>query len=159
LQNGELSEETHTEPVTPYGLAKDVLRRELQMLQKEHPFVLQWVRLFYIYESPHGILSQLDVAIDSGEKVFDMSGGEQLRDYLSVVKIAEYLVDLIEHPECSGIINCCSGKPVSIRSLVEQRMREQKSDIKLNFGCYPYLSYEPMWFWGNNKKLQDGIHV
>ncbi|MDD3573912.1 MAG: NAD-dependent epimerase/dehydratase family protein [Methanospirillum sp.] len=87
LQNGCLSEEMLTAPVTPYGFAKDVLRKSLVMLQEIHPFTLQWVRLFYLYgpgQNPKSLLSQLDAAIDRGDLVFRMSGGEQLRDYLPV---------------------------------------------------------------------------
>jgi dTDP-6-deoxy-L-talose 4-dehydrogenase (NAD+) len=49
-----------------------------------------------------------------------MSGGEQLRDYLPVQEVARRIVFWVEHPECQGIINCCSGKPTSVRSLMEQ---------------------------------------
>jgi dTDP-6-deoxy-L-talose 4-dehydrogenase (NAD+) len=76
-----------TAPVTPYGLAKDTLRKFLEMLQEVHPFTLQWVRLFYLYgpgQNPKSLLSQLDAAIEQGDPVFRMSGGEQLRDYLPV---------------------------------------------------------------------------
>ena len=34
--------------------------------------------------------------------------------------------------EINGIVNCCSGKPISIRTLVEERMKEK---AKLLFAC------------------------
>jgi dTDP-6-deoxy-L-talose 4-dehydrogenase (NAD+) len=158
LQNGQLSEETITMPSNPYGLAKDTLRKFLQTLQTKSPFTLQWVRLFYMYgvgQNPKSLLAQLDRAIDKKEKSFNMSGGEQLRDYLPIEDVAHNLVALIEHPQCSGIINCCSGKPISVRTLVEKRIAERKANIKLNLGLYPYADYEPMAFWGSNNKINS----
>lgn len=158
MQSGPLSEEMPTLPTTPYGLAKDTLRKFLESLQKRHAFVMQWARLFYLYgpgQNPNSLIAQLDRAIDNSEPVFPMSGGEQLRDYLPVQEAAKRIAFLVEHPQCQGIINCCSGKPVSVRGLVEQRLRERNADIKLELGVYHYPDYEPMAFWGVTHKL-DG---
>ena len=158
MQSGQLSEETITMPSNPYALAKDTLRKFLQQLQVKNSFILQWVRLFYMYgpgQNPNSLLAKLDKAIDDGEKIFNMSGGEQLRDYMPIEEVAYNLVSLIEHSECSGIINCCSGKPISVRSLVEKRIVERGAKIKLNLGFYPYLDYEPMAFWGSCDKLNS----
>lgn len=156
MQSGPLSEDTPPLPSNPYGLAKNNLRLFLEALQGAHPFVLQWARLFYLHgpgQNPGSVLAQLDHAIDTGQQSFDMSGGEQLRDYLPVEEAAEYLADLIEHREFNGVTNCCSGRPVSIRSLVEQRIAQRGSDIALNFGHHPYPDYEPMAFWGSRQRL------
>lgn len=158
MQTGCLSEDMPAYPCNPYALAKDALRRFLQSLQMVNPFTLQWVRLFYMYgsgQNPRTVLAQLDRAIDGDEPVFNMSGGEQLLDYLSVEEVADRLVTLVEHPEIQGIINCCSGKPISVRRLVERRIAERQANIKLNLGHYPYRDYEPMAFWGNSKKLDQ----
>ena len=155
-QYGPLAEDGPTLPSTPYGLAKDSLRKFLQTLQIEIPFVLQWVRLFYMYgagQNPVSLMAQLDQAIKNGEHVFNMSGGEQLRDYLPIEIVAHRLVALVEHPGCNGVMNCCKGKPTSIRNLVEQRIAEQRSEIAINLGHFPYPDYEPMAFWGLRGKL------
>jgi len=156
MQCGSLSEDTPTQPTNPYGLAKDILRRFLQELQKQSPFDLQWVRLFYMYgpgQNPNSLLAQLDRAIDNKEPVFNMSGGEQLRDYLPIEEVAIRLAWLVEHRKCQGIINCSSGRPISVRRLVETRIEERGADISLNLGYYPYPDYEPMAFWGDSEKL------
>ena len=156
LKNGCLSEEIKTDPVISYAIAKDSLRRFLQELQKTKKFNLIWSRLFYVYgngQSPKSLLSQLNAAINNKEKVFNMSGGEQLRDYLPIEKLAEYIVKIALQNKITGIINCCSGKPISIRNLIENYIKEKDADIKLNFGYYPYPDYEPMAFWGDNSKL------
>jgi len=114
MKNGSLSETAATEPVNAYARAKDMLRAMLEDLQEKQPFTLQWARLFYIYgrgQHPNSLLAQLDRAIDTGAQYFDMSTGEQLRDYLPVDEVAERLVSLLDHPECQGPVNVCSGQP------------------------------------------------
>ncbi|MBF0230145.1 MAG: NAD(P)-dependent oxidoreductase [Desulfamplus sp.] len=151
IQNGPLSEDMPTFPVTPYGLAKDTLRKFLDSLQKQYDFLFQWVRLFYMYgsgQNPNSLMAQLDRAIDNKDELFKMSGGEQLRDYMPIEEIARRIYFLIENSSIKGVINCCSGKPISVRSLVEKSIKEKNSDIKLDLGYYPYPDYEPMAFWG-----------
>jgi nucleoside-diphosphate-sugar epimerase len=156
LQSGELDEELPTFPVTAYGFAKDVLRKSLEFFQKEKNFKFQWVRLFYMYgtgQNQNSFLAQLDRAIDSRLPVFDMSYGDQLRDFSSISDIVNKFVFIIENNEISGVVNCCSGKPISIFDLAKKRCEEKRSNIKLNRGALPYLEYEPMHFWGKSSKL------
>jgi len=158
MQNGPLSEGMFPLPATSYGLAKDTLRKFLEALQRYHPFLLQWLRLFYLYgpgQNPASLIAQLDRSIDNGEPVFNMSGGEQLRDYLPIQEAARRIGFLVNNPQCNGIINCCSGRPVSVRRLVENLLHERGADLQLNLGYYPYPDHEPMAFWGDSHKLDD----
>lgn len=151
LLGGALEEDALTSPVNAYGIAKDCLRRFLQHLQLSRPFVLQWVRLFHMYgdgQSPTSVLAQLDKAIDEAAESFDMSGGEQLRDYLSVSEVARRICLLVSRPDIHGVINCCSGSPISVRRLIENRMTERVVKLKLNLDVYSYPDYEPMAYWG-----------
>jgi dTDP-6-deoxy-L-talose 4-dehydrogenase (NAD+) len=157
MQSGALNETMITTPNNAYGLAKDTLRKFLEQLQQKYRFLLKWVRLFYIYgegQSEQSLLSQLENAIRKGKKRFNMSGGEQLRDYLPVERVAEYIVKIAVQSRVKGIINCCSGDPISIRKLVEDYLEKQQKSIHLNLGHYSYPDYEPMAFWGCDKKLQ-----
>jgi dTDP-6-deoxy-L-talose 4-dehydrogenase (NAD+) len=162
MQSGSLKEDIETKPDNPYAQAKDALRKQMEELQKQVDFNLKWIRLFYMYgkgQSPNSILSQLEAAIENGDKVFNMSGGEQIRDYLPVEKVAEYIVRISLQDKVSGVINCCSGKPISIRKLVEDYLKEKNKKIELNLGHYPYPDYEPMAFWGDNYKLKQIIDL
>lgn len=156
MQDGCLSEDCLSMPANPYALAKDTLRKMLEALQTEHSFSLKWARLFYMYgdgQNPNSIIPLLERAIEQGETVFNMSEGEQLRDYLPVEDVAIYLCRLATQTNVSGIINCCSGQPISIRRFVENYLHTRNATISLNLGHYPYPDYEPMAFWGNNQKL------
>jgi len=155
--SGCLSEDLIPNPTTPYGIAKDSLRRFIEQLKKKFEFEFKWIRLFYMYgegQASKSILPLLDKALDNGDEEFNMSGGEQLRDYLPVKKVAEYIVKIALQNNINGIINCCSGKPISIRTLVENHIKKRNKSIKLNLGYYPYPDYVPMAFWGDNTILK-----
>lgn len=162
MQSGPLSESTAPQPSNPYGLAKHSLHLFLQNLAQEHPFTLQWARLFYLHgegQNPNSLLAALDRAIDSGDTSFNMSGGEQLRDFLPIASAADYLAAIIHQRDFNGVINCASGQAVSVRTLVEQRLRERGASIDLNLGHYPYPTHEPMAFWAVVDRLQQLLEV
>lgn len=161
MQEGCLSEDIDAMPDNAYAMAKDTLRKQLQQLQQLKSFKLKWVRLFYMYgsgQSPNSLFSQLDRALANGETEFNMSGGEQERDYLPVEKVGVYLVRIALQDEVTGVINCCSGKPVTVKAFVKNYLAQKKKHIQLNLGYYPYADYEPMRFWGDNQKLKTIIN-
>lgn len=152
LQSGCLNEDVKPEPTTCYAIAKDSLRRFLEQSLQRYPFRLCWGRLFFLYgagQSPGSLLPQLDRAIASGAESFDMSGGEQLRDYLAVEEAAALLAMVALQKSSAGIFNICSGEPVSVRRLVEERIALQRTSLRLNLGVYPYPDHEPMAYWGD----------
>lgn len=161
MRNGKLSEHLESSPANAYALAKDTLRKFLEELKTVYDFNFKWIRLFYLYgegQNKNSILEQLKRAIKNKEKVFNMSGGKQLRDFLYVEKAAEYIAKISLQNEITGIINCCSGKPISIKRFVEKYLEKNNKSIQLNLGYYPYPDYEPMAFWGDNSKLKRIIN-
>ena len=158
MQSGALSAEMQTKPTNPYGYAKDALRKQLEFLKSIKPFNLTWGRLFYMYgegQPSTSLYPKLREAVLRGDKIFNMSGGEQLRDYLPVEEIARQIVHLALAQRDIGAVNICSGKPILVRKLAEQWLLENNWKIELNLGCYPYPDYEPMAFWGDQNKFDS----
>ena len=157
LINGCLNEELKTNPSNSYGIAKDSLRKFVEELKKQYDFNYKWIRLFYMYGEGQGeksLIALLDKAIQNGEKEFNMSGGEQLRDYLHIQEVVSKISKIaLQNKIDNQVINCCSGKPISIRRFVENYLNEKNYSMKLNLGYYPYPTYEPMAFWGDNTKI------
>lgn len=156
IQNGLLSETSLMHPNCPYGFAKYTLYQQLEYINALNSTEMTWARLFYLWgngQPESSLFPQLVASVTRGEPVFNMSGGEQLRDFLPVSHVADYLVRMALDPRAIGVINVCSGKPVSVRSLVERWISENHWNIDLNLGFYPYLDHEPMAFWGDNSKL------
>ena len=157
MKEGLLSEDMEADPFNPYAIAKNELRKQLASLNSSMPFILKWVRLFYMYgqgQGPKSLISQLDKALELGDKDFNMSGGEQVRDFLPVEKVAEYIVAIALQQKITGIINCCSGKPITVKAFVEDYLKQRNKHIHLNLGFYPYTDYEAMKFWGDNSTLK-----
>jgi hypothetical protein len=77
-----------------------------------------------------------------------------VRDYLPVETVAEYLTGIARQEKVTGIINCCSGEPVTVLKMVEDYLERTRQLITLNPGYYPYPDYEPFRFWGDTSKLK-----
>jgi dTDP-6-deoxy-L-talose 4-dehydrogenase (NAD+) len=157
MKDGCLTENMECEPANAYAIAKNELRIQLEKLTAVHNYNFKWVRLFYMYgkgQSPKSLISQLDKALENGDVIFNMSGGEQLRDFLPIEKVAANIVAIATQQTITGIINCCSGIPVAVKVFVEDYLKSKNKTIKLNLGYYPYPDYEAMRFWGDNSKLK-----
>jgi len=156
LSSGRLNEELAPQPSTPYGHAKDQLRRQLEVTVPAAGAKLRWLRPFFTHgygQHPHALFSQLKDAINKGQDRFPMSGGEQVRDYLPVSSLAELIVKASLQLEVDGIINVCSGEPKTVRALVEQYIDDCGSSIQPQLGSFPYPTHTPMECWGDTEKL------
>ena len=150
-RNGPLNISMQTNPENAYALAKDTLMKFLFTLQNDHTFNLKWLRLFYMYgegQSKNSILSQLESAIQNGDKIFNMSNGDQERDYLPVSEVVNQIANISLIENKSEIFNVCSGVPITIRKLVQNYINSHNASIDLNYGYYPYSDHEAMSFWG-----------
>ncbi|WP_018627529.1 NAD-dependent epimerase/dehydratase family protein [Niabella aurantiaca] len=158
MQEGRLDETMPARPGNAYAQAKDALRTTLEAFQKEKPFSLKWVRLFYMYgegQNSKSLIPQLDAALEKGEPVFNMSGGEQTRDFMPVTALAEAIVKVALQQQVTGLINISSNQPVTVKQFVLDHLRSKNQKIQLNLGFYPYPDFEPMHFWGDNSKLKS----
>ncbi len=158
MQSGSLTEKSDAKPSNPYGFAKNALREQLEFLGDEFDFKLTWARMFYTFgagQSGASLYSQLVSAIERGDMSFAMSGGEQIRDFLSIEDAARYLVKLAMLNCDIGVVNVCSGSPMSVLRFVQKLLDKNNWDIELEVGKYPYPDYEPMAFWGDNSYLKS----
>jgi dTDP-6-deoxy-L-talose 4-dehydrogenase (NAD+) len=160
MKEGCLTESMECVPDNPYAIAKNKLQLAIESLLTKYDFNFKWVRFFYMYgpgQNPKSLIAQLDKALENNEASFNMSGGEQIRDFLPVNLIANYFIQIATQNEIQGIINCCGGEPISVKDFVVNYLRLKNKHIDLNLGFYPYADYEPMQFWGDNTKLKKII--
>jgi nucleoside-diphosphate-sugar epimerase len=151
-----------TKPSNPYGYAKDALRKQLEFFKVIKPYNLTWARLFYMYgenQPSTSLYPMLREAVKRGDKVFNMSGGEQLRDYLPVKEVARQIVSLALTQSDIGPANICSGKPITVHEQIEKWLDANNWKIGLNLGYYPYSDYEPMEFWGVRQSLDIELDI
>jgi dTDP-6-deoxy-L-talose 4-dehydrogenase (NAD+) len=156
LQEGELFEDMETAPFTNYAKAKDLYRKKVFALRKKENLKVQWPRLFYFYgldQPRNAIFSQLLASTQELNKEFNMSCGEQIRDYLHIDQVVKYICKISTYPEEIGLINICSGNSIMLKNTVREWIEEYSLDVKINLCYYDYPSYEPFSFWGSTNKL------
>lgn len=95
LLEGELEESMPSNAIMPYPQAKNALRNYLDELKTKYTFSLKWMRVFYVFGSikeRRNLFTAMTQAIANKDELFNMSGGEQIRDFLSPEEIASNIV-------------------------------------------------------------------
>ncbi len=160
LVEGELDESMAARPVIPYAEGKARLSEKLEHLATEAGVSWSWTRVFYPYgpgQQQRSLWSALDAAIERGDPVFPMSGGQQVRDYLHADVLGRILARLVENESVDGCVNVCSGEPVTVQELVERWIAARGASIRPQLGVFPYPDYEPMEFWGSTRVLRKAL--
>ena len=153
---GKIDENTPCNPLSQYGIAKDALRRSMTLYCKDHGVILQWLRGFYIYgddQRNHSIFTKLLEAEKKGQEWFPFTTGKTKYDFISVEEFANQIACAITQEEVTGIINCCSGNPISLAEKIEGYIRENNLKIKLDYGKYPDRPYDSPIIYGDASKI------
>lgn len=155
---GAVDENTPCNPISMYGIAKDALRRSTFLIAKQNDICLQWLRAFYIYgddKRNNSIFSKLTIAAEEGKKTFPFTSGKNKYDFISVDELARQIAAASMQTEIDGIINCCTGKPVSLAEKVESFIKGHGFDIKLDYGAFPDREYDSPAEWGDAEKIYN----
>ena len=158
LTSGALVESRETNPNTPYGTAKDLLRKELFEIQLRQNFELTWARIFYTYgdgQSEISIYSQLRAAMLNGDQQFKMGSGKQILDFISVEKVASTLVSLTTRCAGVGVVNIGSGEPQSVLDFVKDQIHVLGAQLEPLVGALPDRNFESQAFWADASKLRS----
>ncbi len=154
---GAIDENTPCYPISPYGIAKDALRRSIQLYAKSHDCILQWIRAYYIVGDDlksNSIFAKIRTAVLEGKKRFPFTSGKNKYDFIEIEELALQISAVITQKDISGIINCCSGKPMSLGERVEAFLKENNLDISLEYGVFPDRDYDSPCVYGNDTKIR-----
>ena len=154
---GAIDENSPTNPSSLYGIAKNSLRQSLELLAKDDKIVLQWLRGYYIIGDDlksNSIFSKITKAEMEGKDKFPFTTGKNKYDFISIEGLAEQIAMASTQTEVHGIVNCCSGNPISLAEKVEEFIREKNFKIKLEYGVFPDRKYDSPAVWGDNTKIQ-----
>lgn len=153
---GAIDENTPCNPLSMYGIAKDALRRAMMLYCKNNNCILQWLRCYYILgddKKNNSIFCKLLKAAEEGKKTFPFTSGKNQYDFIEVDELAKMLASAVLQKEVSGIINCCTGTPMSLGNRVEQFIKDNKLDITLDYGAFPDRPYDSPCVYGNPEKI------
>lgn len=155
---GKIDETTACNPLSLYGIAKNTLRQSMLIYCATKKCNLQWLRGFYIYGDDlknHSIFTKLLEASQRGEKTFPFTTGKNKYDFMVVDDLVKQIVAVITQNQINGIINCCTGTPISLAEAVESFIIKNKLDIKLVYGAFPDRPYDSPCIYGDNSKIQE----
>lgn len=147
---GPIDADTPCAPLNPYGIAKNFLRQAITEYSKKHNKKLQWLRFYYITgddKYSNSIFSKILKADSEGKKTFPLNSGEMLYDFIDIKQLSIQISVSLESSE-SGIINCCSGKPKSLRTAVNEFIKNNKLNIRPEYNVFPERPYDSMAVWG-----------
>ena len=155
---GAIDENTPCNPISMYGIAKDALRRSMIQFTKINHCVLQWLRCYYILgddKKNSSIFCKILQAAENGQKIFPFTSGKNKYDFITVDKLAMMIASVVMQSNIVGIINCCSGTPISLAEQVETFIRDHNIDIRLEYGAYPDRPYDSPIVYGDNTKILE----
>ena len=154
---GAIDESSPCNPASLYGIAKNALRETTFLSAKAHGAVAQWIRAYYIVGDDkfgNSIFSKLLAAAEEGRTTFPFTTGKNRYDFISVDELARQIAAIVDQTEVNGVINACTGEPVSLAERVEAYIRDNCLDITLEYGAFPDRPYDSPGVWGDPTKIR-----
>ena len=154
---GAIDEDAACSPRSMYGVAKNALRQSLQILSEQENFCFQWLRGYYITGDDlksHSIFTKILEAEKEGKEYFPLNSGKNQYDFISIESMAQESAMTVMQNEVKGIINCCSGKAVSLKEKVEEFISSRNLKIRPQYGVFPERSYDSPIVYGDTNKIQ-----
>lgn len=156
---GEVKSETPCNPISLYGIAKNALRQAIMAYSDGKDVSIKWMRGFYITgddKNNHSIFSKILEMSKNGQKSFPFTSGTNKYDFLDINDVAKQIVTATLDNNISGILNICSGVPVSLKDKVEQFIQDNKLDIVPEYGRFPSRKYDSPAIWGYPDIIKRG---
>lgn len=154
---GAITADTPTKPLSLYGIAKDALRSAAFTSWAEKT-ELQWLRCYYILGDDHrnrSVFTRILEAAERGEREFPFTSGKNRYDFIDVAELGRQIAVVVGAPDVSGIINCCTGEPRSLREQAEWFIADRGLDIELKLGAFPDRPYDSPGTWGDATQIRE----
>ena len=149
-------EDMREAPISPYSAAKTAATHLVQALSRTENFPGTVVRFFLVYgpgQDENRVIPQI-IRGCLEDKIFPASYGEQLRDFCYIEDVVNGLLQAAVCPKAVGeVFNIASGRPVSIRSVIEQVVALTGKG-KAEFGKHPYRPGENMSLYADISKAE-----
>ncbi|MDE7432405.1 MAG: NAD(P)-dependent oxidoreductase [Lachnospiraceae bacterium] len=153
---GAITPQTPTNPESLYGIAKNSLRQITEVLSAQYGAVYKWLRGYYIVGDDlrsNSIFGKIVQSANEGKETFPFTTGKNMYDFISIDELARQIACAGVQTEVDGIINCCTGRPMSLADRVEQFILDNHFSIKLEYGAFPDRPYDSPGVWGDAEKI------
>lgn len=155
---GATDENTPCNPLSQYGVAKNALRKSIELHSSQKDCKFQWLRAYYIFgDDSYGnsIFCKIRQAVKDGKTSFPFTTGKNKYDFIHVDELAKQIASCVTQDKVLGIINVCSGNPISLAEQVEWYIKHNNLPIKLDYGKYPDRAYDSPCIYGDNTKIKE----
>lgn len=159
-QPAPFNESCRESPVSAYAVTKLAVTQLLQAFARARGFPAVILRPTIVYGPGQDVdmfLSALIKSLVSGEQ-FEMTRGEQTRDFLFIDDMVNAIMRALEVPETLGqVINVSSAFPVRIDELARKvaRLIGHGAESLLDFGARGYRQGEAMDYWASNLRAKE----
>jgi nucleoside-diphosphate-sugar epimerase len=154
---GAVTAETPTKPLSLYGIAKDALRGAAFTSWAEKT-ELQWLRCYYIFgddRNNRSVFTRILEAAERGEREFPFTTGKNRYDFIDVAELGRQIAVVATAPGVTGIINCSTGEPRSLREQAEWFIADRGLEIELKLGAFPDRPYDSPGTWGDATQVRE----
>ncbi|MCI8832484.1 MAG: NAD(P)-dependent oxidoreductase [Lachnospiraceae bacterium] len=159
---GAIEAETPCNPLSLYGISKNALRQSLLLMARNNGVSLKWLRAYYILGDDlhnNSIFTKLIQAERDGKKEFPFTSGKNKYDFIDVKELGFQIAAAAVQTDISGIINTCTGQPVSLGEKVEDFIKQNRLNISLKYGAFPDRDYDSPIVYGDNTQITKIINA
>jgi len=146
---------------SPYSLTKLMAEELIKTYSniKNKPYTIMRLFNFYGDDMPENFFySQLINALKRNEE-FNMTGGEQIRDFLPIEQVLEYIIKISDTNKSDQIlVNVCSGTGIKLKDFAREIAKKMNKEHLLKIGALKYRENEVWNMVGNNNLLSDIIN-
>ena len=146
-------------PASPYSLSKYCAEMTIKTFSNIYSKNFTILRLFNFFGKgmpKKFFLPQLIDKLNRGDD-FDMTSGEQIRDYLHVDDVLQAMISSTTKKAYNEVFNVCSGKGKSIKEIAIELKENLKSNSNIKFGALPYRDNEVWEMVGDNSHIKNEL--
>nr|WP_296440305.1 NAD(P)-dependent oxidoreductase [uncultured Acetatifactor sp.] len=150
---GVINADTPCNPLSQYGIAKNALRQSLLQYATGKNVSIYWLRAYYITgddEHNCSVFTKILRAAEDGKDTFPFTSGKNQYDFIDIKELAKQIVAVSTQKDYTGIINVCTGTPVSLKEQVESFIKQKKLNISLDYGAFPDRVYDSPIVYGDS---------
>ena len=131
--SGEVNEDLKINTKFPYPYYKNKLRAYLnKKYNNSHSIRSSWIRIFYVYskdQKESSLVPQLH--IKNNKKIY-INSSSRIVDISHLNTHVKFIVKILCSKKSFKVVNCCSGKPISIKRFVSNYIRRNNLKLMLS---------------------------
>ncbi len=132
-----LTEESETNPISPYGESKVKMEQEIREFASKHDVNCVILRFFNIYgvgqsDEYAGVITKFMERITQDKPLEIFGDGMQTRDFIAIDDVVNSIHNAISHGK-SGTYNIASGKIITIKKLADMILSSSGKKLEIKY--------------------------